>query len=56
MFKKSRVIAKREAWLYESEKAWNAVRRGLTQARNGKFGKAPELAAAARLARKIQDG
>jgi len=53
---RTRVIAEREAWLYESEKAWNALRRGHTQARSGKFGKAPELAATARLARKIQDG
>jgi len=45
-----RVIPEREAWLYEDEKALASVRRGLNQARRGKFVKGPDLAGAARLA------
>ena len=52
----ARVIPEREAWLYENEKALGAVRRGLKQAKAGKFvKKGPDLDAAKTLADQLQD-
>lgn len=52
----ARVIAEREAWLYENPKALGSVRRGLDQARKGKVTKAPpDLKAAAKLADQLED-
>lgn len=50
-----RVIPVSEAWLYENEKAIGAVRRGLGQARERRFGKGPDLAAARDVADQLQD-
>ena len=42
----ARVVPEREAWLYENEPAEVSVRRGLKQARDGKFArKGPSSAA-----------
>ncbi len=52
----ARVIAEREAWLYENPKALASVRRGLDQARKGKVAKKPpDLKAAAKLAAQLED-
>ena len=51
----ARVIPEREAWLYDNEEALAAVRRGLKQARGGKFAKEPDLEASAELAEQLQD-
>jgi hypothetical protein len=53
----ARVIPEREAWLYENEAAKASVRRGIAQARAGKFAKkGPDLAAAAKLADRLREG
>jgi len=50
------VIPAREAWLFENPKALAAVRRGLEDARAGRFSKnPPDLDAARRLADQIPD-
>lgn len=51
----ARVIPEREAWLYENPKALEQVRRGVGEARKGKFVKGPDLAAARKLAEQIPD-
>jgi hypothetical protein len=52
----ARVIPEREAWLYENPAALGSVRKGLAQARAGKFAaKDPDLNAAADLADQLQD-
>ncbi|MEO8441424.1 MAG: hypothetical protein ABI547_02985 [Betaproteobacteria bacterium] len=52
----ARVIPEREAWLYENPKALASVRRGLDQARKGNVAKkAPDLKAAVKLARQLED-
>jgi hypothetical protein len=52
----ARVIPEREAWLYENTGALDSVRKGLAQARAGKFAsRGPDLKAAAELADELQD-
>ncbi|HEX5445574.1 MAG TPA: hypothetical protein VFW87_17235 [Pirellulales bacterium] len=56
VIRKAVAIPEREAWLYRSEKALAAVRRGLEQARNGEFsGRPPDIAADAALTDGVQD-
>ena len=51
VLKLARLIPEREAWLYENETALNSVRRGVNQAKGGKFTKkGPDLKAASKLA------
>lgn len=53
----ARVIPEREAWLYHNPKALAAVRRGLDEAKSGRFAsKPPDLRAARKLAARIPDG
>lgn len=51
----ARVVPEDEAWLYENEEAIGALRRGLKQARDRRFGAGPDLAAASELADQLQD-
>jgi len=52
----ARVIPEREAWLYENRGALDSVRKGLAQARTGKFARpGPDLKAAADLADELPD-
>lgn len=51
----ARVIPEREAWLYDDSTALSAVRRGLKQARSGQLSDGPDLAQAAKLAKKLGD-
>ena len=52
----ARVIPEREAWLYDNEKALASIRKGLNQAKAGKFAKkGPDLHSAAELADQLQD-
>jgi hypothetical protein len=52
----ARVIPEGEAWLYENEKALGSVRRGLKQAKAGRFAKnGPDLDSAKALADQLQD-
>jgi len=50
----ARVIPEREAWLYENPVALDAVRRGLEQARAGDLTEGPDLAKAAKVAKRLQ--
>jgi hypothetical protein len=50
-----RVVPERDSWLYENEAALAAVRRGLDQARKGKFADGPDLDAAKALADEIPE-
>jgi predicted Fe-S protein YdhL (DUF1289 family) len=52
----ARVIPEREAWLYANPKAKAAVLKGLAQAKARRFAKAPDLAADADLAGRLDDG
>ena len=52
----ARVVPEREAWLYENSSARDSLRRGLKQAKAGKFVKqGPDLASAAKLAEQLED-
>ncbi len=52
----ARVIPECEVWLYENPKALASVRRGLDQARKGGVTKkAPDLKAAAKLVKQLED-
>ena len=44
-----------EAWLWQNQQALAMVRQGLDEARAGRHAKAPDLAAAAKLAKKLED-
>lgn len=56
VLKLARLIPERESWLYENDAALASVRRGLNQARSGKFAKkAPDLKTASELAESLQD-
>lgn len=56
VLKLARIIPERETWLYENESALHSVRKGLKQAKSGKFAKhAPDLKAAAELSALLQD-
>ena len=50
LIRPARVIPEREAWLYENPEALTLVRKGLADARDRKFAKAPSLEAVRRLA------
>lgn len=49
----ARVIPEREAWLYDNPTALAAVRRGLKQAKSRQLADGPDLAKAAKLAKKL---
>lgn len=51
----ARVIPEQEAWLYENETALMRVRKGLAQAKQREFAKAPSLDEARRLADDMDD-
>lgn len=51
----ARVIPQREAWLYENPEALGALRRGLKQAKARQLTEGPDLAQAAKLAKRIRD-
>ncbi len=51
----ARVIPEGEAWLYENPTALATVRRGLQQARSRKLSDGPDLAKAAKLAKRLGD-
>jgi hypothetical protein len=51
----ARVVPEPEGWLYDNRRALSSVRRGLAQAKAGKFGPPPNLGAAARLAARLPD-
>lgn len=52
----ARIIPEREAWLYENEEAREAVRRGLAQARAGRFSQSPpDLKADRELVEDLED-
>jgi hypothetical protein len=51
----ARVVPEREMWLHDNRAASTAVRRGLADARNGKFSAGPDLAADAELAERLRD-
>jgi len=56
VLKLARLIPERESWLYENDVALGSVRRGLNEAKRGKFAKkGPDLKAAAELAESLQD-
>lgn len=55
LIRPARVIPEREAWLYDNPEALTLVRKGLADAHNRKFAKAPSLEAAVRLADKMKD-
>jgi hypothetical protein len=50
-----RAIPEDEAWLYENPRALASVRTGLREAREGRLKPGPNLAADAKLARKLKD-
>ncbi len=51
----ARVIPEGEAWLYDNPGALGSVRRGLRQARKRQFSDGPDLKAAAKIARELED-
>ena len=50
IIKRASVIPEREAWLYNNKNALASVRRGLSEAAEGKFAKGPDLKASGKLA------
>ena len=53
--KLARVIAEREAWLYENAEALASVRKGLAQARAGNLSRGPDLNANSQLISELED-
>lgn len=51
----AKMVPEHEAWLYENPKAVDLLRTGLDQARKRKFGRAPDLRSARKLADRIPD-
>ena len=51
----ARVVPEREMWLHDNRAASAAVRRGLTDAKEGRLSIAPDLASDAALAERLQD-
>jgi hypothetical protein len=50
IIKRASVIPAREAWLYDNRTALASVRRGLSEAAEGKFAKGPDLKASGKVA------
>jgi hypothetical protein len=55
IIRRARVIPAGEAWLYDNRTALASVRRGLQQAAEHQLVDGPDLAAAAELAKRLQD-
>ena len=53
--KLARIVPEREAWLYENPVALGMLRAGLAQSRAGELAAPPDLAADAKLAKKLED-
>jgi len=51
----ARVVPEREMWLHDNRAANTAVRRGLTDAKEGRLSISPDLASDAALADRLQD-
>jgi len=50
----ARVVPEREAWLHENKEAMASVQRGIAQAREGQLSDGPDLAKAAKVAKRIK--